>query len=140
MEVRLHERGVCKIGPTEVSPVQTRIIQVRSREVHFGEPSLLEVRLLEIRADVGVLITPCIPSGHALLEYRDVLLVCHRTLPVPIRIFSGSRGLTRGAGRSPQPRSGITAARRRRAPMSASMWADTRAKASLRPSHAWSLL
>jgi hypothetical protein len=29
--------------------------------------------------DVGVLITPCVPGGHALLEHRDVLVVRHES-------------------------------------------------------------
>jgi hypothetical protein len=38
--------------------------------------------------DVGVLVTPRVPGGHALFEHCDVLIVRHLSIPVPIRIFS----------------------------------------------------
>jgi hypothetical protein len=39
-----------------------------------------EVRLDEVRIDVGVLVAPLVPDGHALLEYRYVLVVSHRVI------------------------------------------------------------
>jgi len=54
-------------------------------EVRPAEVRLAEVRFAEVRTDVGVLTTPGVLGGHALLEHRDVLVVCHRSILVPMQ-------------------------------------------------------
>src|SRR5262249_3271109 len=43
-----------------------------------------------VRTDVRVLITPCVPGGHPLLEQCDVLIVSHRSTPAWIQPQSSS--------------------------------------------------
>src|SRR5262249_41246997 len=59
--------------------------EVRPAEVRLAEVRLAEVRSVEVRTDVGVLTTPGVPGGHALLEHRDVLVVCHRSILAPMQ-------------------------------------------------------
>src|SRR5262249_18491717 len=65
---------------------EVRLAEVRPAEVRFAEVLTVEVRSPEVRTDVGVLVTPLVPSGHALLEdLRDVLVVRHRSIPLRAR-------------------------------------------------------
>ena len=59
--------------------------EVRPSEVRPAELRPSEVRPAEVRTDVGVLITPGVPSVHALLEPRDVLVVRHGSSPEVLR-------------------------------------------------------
>src|SRR5215831_8337811 len=54
-----------------------RIAPLRSASRSPAEDGPAEVRLAEVRQDAGVLVTPCVPSSHALLEHRDMLVVRH---------------------------------------------------------------
>jgi hypothetical protein len=100
-----------EVRPAEVRPAEDRPAEVRPHEVRLPEVRLVEVRLCEVlpakvcdpevrpaepaevRVDVGVLVTPRVPGDRALLEQCDVLVVRHRSIPVPIRIFSGMQAL-----------------------------------------------
>jgi hypothetical protein len=47
--------------------------------------------------DVGVLITPCVPGGHALPEQRDVLVVRHGSTPEVLKPFDQLAGNFEGS-------------------------------------------
>src|SRR5262249_53051637 len=64
-------------SPAEVRLAEVRPMEVRPMEVPPMEVRIAEVRLAQVRTDVGVLTTPRVPGIHALLEYRDVLVVRH---------------------------------------------------------------
>src|SRR5262249_8542179 len=84
----------------EVRLEEDRLPEVRPGEVRPAEVRPTEVRVAEVRADVGVLATPCVPGGHVPLEQCHVLGVRHRSISVPIRIFSGMRVVCKAGGRA----------------------------------------
>ena len=89
-----------------VASVRSRLGEVRLGEVRPEEVRLPEVRPPEVRPDVGVLATPLVPGGHALLEQCDVLVVGHRTILVLIPILAGkySESFATLAARTDEPR------------------------------------
>src|SRR5262245_25642961 len=79
-----------------------------------AEINLGEVRPAEVRDNVGILLTPRVPGGHALLEQCDVLVVRHVTprYRAWTEIITPARQLGRAAPRPARrsaPRSGPTA-------------------------------
>jgi hypothetical protein len=58
VEVCHDEIRLAEVSPAEVHPVESRLAEAR----------LAKVRLAEVRQDAGVLVTPCVPGGHALLK------------------------------------------------------------------------
>src|SRR6516225_1552357 len=84
-EARLADARVDEVCPAEVRPAEVRPAEVRPGKVPLAEirpgESLGEVRIAKICKEVGVLVTPCVPGVHTLLENRDVLVVRHRSTP-----------------------------------------------------------
>jgi hypothetical protein len=77
------EESAAEVRPAEVRPAEVRaatvrLPEVRPAEVRLDEGLVGEESAAEVRADVGALITPRIPSVHALLEQCDVLVVRHQ--------------------------------------------------------------
>src|SRR5262249_32649387 len=116
--VRLDEVRPAEVRPAEVRPAEVRAAEVRPAEVRLGEVRPAEVRLeevrraeggpaeirlgdarpgegradvgAEVRTDVGVLVAPLVPDGHALLQQCDVLVVRHGSTPRSVRLVSAS--------------------------------------------------
>src|SRR5262249_25180756 len=99
-EVRLGEVRSAKVRPgevrlAEVRPSEVRPSEVRPAELHPKEACLVEVRLAgvppaearpaEVPTAFGVPLAPLVPGLHALLEQRDVLVVRHRSILVPMQ-------------------------------------------------------
>src|SRR2546421_146916 len=88
-EVRLAEVRPAEVRPAEVCPAKVRPNEAPQPEVRPGE----------VRTNVAVLATPHVPRTHALVQQCDVLVVRHRSIPVPIRIFSGMPVVCKAGGR-----------------------------------------
>src|SRR5262249_5819171 len=65
----------------QVRRAQVRIAQVRLSYCRRAEVRPAQVRPAKVRTDLKVLVTPCTPGFHALLEHRDVPVVRHRSTP-----------------------------------------------------------
>jgi hypothetical protein len=101
-------RGVAVAG---FQPADRRIASLRFASLRFASKRFASLRFASLRFArlrfapprsgrmSGVLITPCVPCLHALPEQCDMLVVRHRSIPVPIQIFSGKRVPCKAGGR-----------------------------------------
>ena len=65
-------------SPKLVGPPHEEFIELRlAGEIRLVKVRPAEGRPSEVRTNVGVLFTPLIPGGHALLEQRDMLVISH---------------------------------------------------------------
>ncbi|MEM9777883.1 MAG: hypothetical protein AAF902_25120, partial [Chloroflexota bacterium] len=55
--------------------------ELGKEEVNPTEVSIAEIRTTDVRNHRRVLLAPTIPGVNALLQYLDVLLICHATPP-----------------------------------------------------------
>ncbi len=81
-EVRPFERGPLKLRPLQARPLEVSLLERCRAEIGILEVGLLKVQLLKVRTaqigiDLGVLLPPPIPGLYALMEYVEVILICH---------------------------------------------------------------
>src|SRR5215472_8405349 len=79
-EVRFAKLRPAEVRPAEVRPEEVRPPEVRPAELRHAEVRRAEVGPAEVRTDIAVLLTPGVPGGHALIEYRELLVVRHRII------------------------------------------------------------
>ena len=81
-EVRPFETRPLKLRPLQVRPLKVSLLEVCPTEIGILEVGLLKVQLLELRTAqirmyLGILFPPPIPGLNALIEYVEVVLICH---------------------------------------------------------------
>src|SRR5262249_28587329 len=77
-EVRIEEERVLKVHSAEVRPAEVRPVEVLKAEKRPPK-AVRKLRPAEVGTGISVLLTPLVPGVHALLEYRDVLVISHRS-------------------------------------------------------------
>src|SRR5579875_2083602 len=67
-----------KYSPPRLHPDQARPAQISIAQVGIAQNDTSEFRFVQMRLDFGMLLSPLIPCGCALLEKIDMLRICHR--------------------------------------------------------------
>jgi hypothetical protein len=80
-EVSVVEVRAAKIGSAEARPTEVRGAKVGTMKVRAADARPTEVRPVEVRADVGILLTPSVPSSRPLPKLSDVFFIHHRSIP-----------------------------------------------------------
>ncbi len=77
VEIDSYEAGIAEINPTEVSTLQ----------VSTTEVCVTKISIFEINFCIWVVFSPFIPGVYSLMEYFQLMLICHNILPFLLCLY-----------------------------------------------------